>query len=101
MAAEPILAATLNDLPTRYNATVDLLEGNLSAGRGGKTAYIDRQGSWTYAQLSERVDRVGGLLADLGVQREQRVLVCLHDEIDFPAVFLGAWEFRVFRRAAP
>jgi benzoate-CoA ligase len=84
------LAQTIADLPLQYNATVDLLEGNLDAGRGGKTAYIDRRGSWTYAQLSERVDRVGGLLKSLGVEREQRVLMCMQDDIDFPTVFLGA-----------
>jgi benzoate-CoA ligase len=84
------LVQTLADMPVRYNATIDLLEGNLEAGRGGKVAYIDGRGSWTYAQLSERVDRVGGLLKTLGVEREQRVMVCLQDDIDFPTVFLGA-----------
>ena len=81
---------TIEDMPERYNATVDLLEGNILAGRGDKVAYIDGRGSWTYQQLCDRVDRVGRVLKDFDVQREQRVLVCLLDTIDFPSVFLGA-----------
>jgi hypothetical protein len=38
----------------------------------------------------ERVDRVASALVALGLQMEQRVLLCLHDTIDFPACFLGS-----------
>jgi benzoate-CoA ligase len=84
------LARRIEDLPTAYNAAVDLLETNLQRGRGDKVAYIDRSGSWTYSALSDRVDRVVGLLQQFGVRREDRVLLCLLDTADFPAVFLGA-----------
>ena len=79
----------IEDLPRDYNATVDLLERNIALGRGGKVAYIDSRGSWTYDALSERVVRMVGLLRHLGVEREQRVLMCMLDTIDFPTVFLG------------
>jgi benzoate-CoA ligase len=77
-------------IPRDYNAAHDLIERNLRAGRGSKTAYIDDQGSYTYGELAERVDRCANALASLGLQREQRILLCLLDTIDFPSAFLGA-----------
>jgi len=74
----------------RYNAAADLIERNLGAGRGTKTAFIDDRGRYSYAELAERVSRSANLLRRLGVHPEQRILLCLHDTIDFPAVFLGA-----------
>jgi benzoate-CoA ligase len=77
-------------LPREYNAAVDLVERNLKAGRGGKVAFRDDRGSYTYADLAERVDRAANALRGLGIEPEQRVLLCLLDGIDFPTVFLGA-----------
>ena len=36
------------------------------------------------------MNRCANALTGLGLQREQRILLCLLDTIDFPAVFLGA-----------
>src|SRR6266478_7866871 len=77
-------------IPRDYNAAVDLIDRNLRAGRAAKVAYHDDHASYTYADLAERVDRVASALVALGVQMEQRVLLCLHDTIDFPASFLGS-----------
>jgi len=74
----------------RYNAAHDLIERNLLAGRGPNTAFIDDAGSYTYAELGERVDRFGNALLGLGLEPEQRVLLCIHDTIDFPTAFLGS-----------
>ncbi len=74
----------------RYNAAADLIERNLAAGRGAKTAFIDDGGRYSYADLAGRVDRFANLLRRLGVHPEQRILICLHDGIDFPIAFLGA-----------
>jgi benzoate-CoA ligase len=72
-----------------YNAAVDLIERNLAV-RPGKIAYIDEQGSYSFADLAERVNRCANALIDLGLALEARVMVCLLDTIDFPSVFLGA-----------
>ena len=77
-------------LPRDYNAAVDLIERNLRAGRGGKIAFRDDRGGYTYAELAERVDRAANALRGLGIAPEQRVLLCLLDGIDFPTLFLGA-----------
>ena len=76
-------------IPRDYNAAHDLIERNLAAGRAGKTAFIDDHGAYTYGELALRVNRCANALTELGLQPEQRVLLCLHDTIDFPAVFLG------------
>ena len=73
----------------RYNAAEDLIERNVAA-RSNKTAYIDEHGRYSFADLAERVNRCANALSDLGLNMEARVLVCLLDTIDFPAVFLGA-----------
>jgi benzoate-CoA ligase len=73
-----------------YNAAVDLVERNLSAGRGGKAAFIDDSGTCTYAQLGERVDRAAGMLLSLGIKREERIAIAMLDCNDWPALFLGA-----------
>ena len=78
------------EVPRDYNATHDLVERNLREGRGGKTAIIDDAGSYTYEQLSERVDHAAGALSNLGVVREQRVTMCMLDSVDFLAIFWGA-----------
>ena len=77
-------------IPRDYNAAYDLIERNLAAGRGDKVAFIDDTGRTTYAQLAERVNRAANALTALGLQQEDRILLCHWDTIDFPTVFLGA-----------
>ena len=77
-------------IPRDYNFAADILGRNLNAGRAGKLAYIDRRQGWTYGELAIRVDRFAHLLRSLGVRREERILICLLDDIDWPTAFLGA-----------
>ena len=78
------------DIPRDYNAAHDLIERNLQAGRAAKIAYIDDSGSYTYGDLAQRVNRCSNALVGLGVEAEQRVLLCILDTIDFPTAFLGS-----------
>jgi benzoate-CoA ligase len=73
----------------RYNAADDLIARNLAA-RPDKIAYIDERGSYSFAELAARVNRAANALTDLSLPLESRVLLCLLDTVDFPAVFLGA-----------
>jgi benzoate-CoA ligase len=77
-------------VPRNYNATVDLLDVNLVARRADKVAIIDDNGTTTYGQLAQRVNRCGNALKRLGLGLEQRVVMLQLDSIDFPTVFLGA-----------
>jgi benzoate-CoA ligase len=73
----------------RYNAS-SLIDVNLEAGRGDRVAI--RQGGKvvTYAELFRRVCQAGTHLRELGVRREERVLLVLDDSPVFVAGFLGA-----------
>jgi benzoate-CoA ligase len=73
-----------------YNAALDLLDRNLEEGRGEALAVIDDAGRYSYAELTERANRFANALEALGFQREERLLLALHDTVDFPTAFLGA-----------
>jgi benzoate-CoA ligase len=89
MAANPAGLGAQSGTLQHYNAAVDLIERNLAA-RPDKTAYIDEYGRYSFAELAERANRCANALTGLGLSMEARVMVCLTDTIDFPAVFLGA-----------
>lgn len=74
----------------RYNATTDILEGNLEAGRGDKMALRTGSRDWTYAEVCEGANRVGSMLRELGVEIENRVLLAATDSIEFVTTFFGA-----------
>ena len=88
------------EVPRDYNAAWDLIQRNLQAGRGGKTAFIDDAGRYTYDDLAERANRFGNVLASLGIEQEERIMLCLLDTIDFPTAFLGAIQAGVVPIAA-
>ena len=77
-------------LPREYNAAVEFIDANLAKGRAAKVAFIDAEGRYTYGELAERVNRAGNAMRALGASQETRVLMCMLDGIDFPAVFWGA-----------
>jgi benzoate-CoA ligase family protein len=73
------------------NANASLvIDRNVEAGRGERAAYITREETLTYEQLLVRVNRMGHLLRELGVRREERVLLVLDDTTVFPVAFLAA-----------
>ncbi len=74
--------------PITLNYANHLAQANAS--RPDKLAYIDDHRSLTYKQLSQRVAQFAGLLQSLGIRREERILLLMHDTIDWPVVFLGA-----------
>ena len=84
------MSGPADTIPRDYNFAADILKRNLDAGRGEKVAYIDHRGSYSYAALAARVERFGHVLRALDVRREERVLMCLTDTIDWPTAFLGA-----------
>jgi benzoate-CoA ligase len=77
------------DIPEDYNAAFDLLA--LNAGRSAKAAYIDAASgnSLTYGELTEQSWRFANALHALGFEPEHRVLLCMHDTLQWPVAFLG------------
>lgn len=78
----------MNPCPTELNFASHLAA--LNAPRAAKTAYIDDTRRITYGELAERVARCAGALRALGLRREERVLLLMHDSVDWPVAFLGA-----------
>jgi len=76
-------------IPERYNAS-ELLDRNLSAGRGDKIAVRCGSQRATYAELQGLACRFGNALKGLGLRREERVILALNDTPVFPVAFLGA-----------
>jgi benzoate-CoA ligase family protein len=73
------------------NANISLLlDRQLEAGRGERPAYLSGDAALSYGELLEQACRMGGLLRELGVRREERVLLVLDDTFMFPIAFMGA-----------
>jgi benzoate-CoA ligase family protein len=77
------------DLPDRYNVGADLLERNLPE-RSGKVAIHSATGETTYQDLFALSCGAARRLLDLGVRREERVLLVGYDSPGWVASFLGA-----------
>ena len=72
----------------RFNFARHLLEANRA--RPANVAYIDDHERIAYGELDDRVRRMGAALLGAGVRREERVLLLMHDNNDWPVAFLGA-----------
>ncbi|QIM48900.1 benzoate-CoA ligase family protein [Pusillimonas sp. DMV24BSW_D] len=73
--------------PAELNYAQYLAEFNRS--RASKTAYIDDTRKITYGELAGLSARFAGLLKNLDIRREERILLVMHDTVDWPVVFLG------------
>ena len=74
---------------TRYNAST-LLDANLAAGRGARTAIYFGDERISYEVLHAHVCAMGWTLHEFGIARENRVLLILGDTPAFPVAFFGA-----------
>ena len=72
----------------RFNFAQYLLELNVS--RSAKAAFIDDHATLSYGELEDRVKRMAAGLLQLGLRREERVLLLMLDGNDWPVSFLGA-----------
>ena len=74
--------------PEQFNFAQWLLERN--AAHPERPAFVDDHGTLTYGELSQRVRSLAAGLRSLGIRREERVLLLMHDCNDWPVSFLGA-----------
>ena len=74
--------------PERFNFAAHLLAAN--ARRPDKIAFADDTGTLGYGQLDERVRGLAAGLLGLLLRREERVLLLMHDGLDWPVAFLGS-----------
>src|SRR6266436_1908370 len=78
------------DLPNRYNVGADLLDRNLRAGREDKVAIHSGGGDVSYGELFKLACGAARTLKELGVRREERILIVAFDSPGWVAAFLGA-----------
>jgi benzoate-CoA ligase len=78
----------VNTCPAELNFASHLAA--LNAARAAKPAYIDDSRQLSYGELAERVARMAGALRQLGLRREERILLLMQDTVDWPVAFLGA-----------
>ncbi|HMH53914.1 MAG TPA: benzoate-CoA ligase family protein [Candidatus Acidoferrum sp.] len=73
----------------RFNAAEFFVDRHVAEGRGSRAVFRCAGGVLTYAELAERVGRAGHVLAGLGVEIENRVVLALDDSPTFAATFWG------------
>ncbi|MEU6642492.1 benzoate-CoA ligase family protein [Saccharomonospora sp. NPDC046836] len=72
-----------------FNAAEYLVGRHVTAGDGGRTAVVSNTRTLSYAELDEEVRRVAGGLRALGVRPEERVVMCMTDEVELFTAILG------------
>ena len=82
------MTRTVNAPSTDFNFAQHLIATNV--GRAAKTALIDDVGTLTYGELTEQIRRFAGGLQAMGIRREERVLLLMHDSSDWVVAFLGS-----------
>lgn len=77
------------ELPEDLNIADRFLDARLREGLGDKAALISGEERLTYREVQDRSNRFANVLAELGVDPEQRVVVGLPDVPDFVAALFG------------
>jgi benzoate-CoA ligase family protein len=73
-----------------FNACEYLLDRRVAAGDGDRPAVSGVAGTLSYAALLDRVQRTATVLSRLGLEPEQRLLICVADSPEFVSLYLAA-----------
>jgi len=74
--------------PAQFNFAQFLIAANNS--RKEKTALMDDIGTLSYGGMADQIRSCAAGLRKLGLKREERVLLLMHDSTDWVVSFLGA-----------
>lgn len=77
-------------IPDEFNIGEYLLDRHLQEGRNKKIAVYYEDKTYSYEQLYEFANKAGNVLKELGVEIENRVLLCLTDCPELLAFYFGA-----------
>lgn len=80
----------VSSLRVGFNAAEHLVDRHLREGRGSRTAVVTSERTLTYADLADAVHRVASGLQRLGVRPEERVMLCMADDVELLTAILGA-----------
>jgi benzoate-CoA ligase family protein len=76
-------------IPEQFNLSDYLLDDRVREGRGGRTALVCGDRTFTYADVQALANRFGNRLRSLGVEPEQRVIIALPDGPEYVAALFG------------
>jgi len=68
-----------------------LLDGAMRQPERTAWRWVDRDRTLTYAEAAQAMDRMGGALTDLGVDKGDRVTIFAHNGLDYLISMFGAW----------
>jgi len=74
----------------RFNVAEYFVDRHLDEGRGDHLAILCDEEQLTYRQIGELVNRAANALGELGLRKDDRVLILLPDSPAFVAAFWGA-----------
>ncbi len=66
-------------IPKIYNCVETFIDIYVNKGHGGRTAIYYKNKKYTYEEVFKNVNKVGNFLKELGLERENRVLLILPD----------------------
>jgi benzoate-CoA ligase len=76
-------------VPRVFNAAAHFVDRNVSEGRGDRIAIECGDDRLTYADVLANVNRFGSAIRQLGIRREERVMLLLVDGPCFASAFFG------------
>ena len=77
-------------LPAQFNVATWFVDRHVDEGRGGAPAFHHEGRTLSYADVHELANRTGNALLDLGVERQDRVLLLCLDAPEFIGAFWRA-----------
>ncbi|MDJ1184246.1 benzoate-CoA ligase family protein [Roseofilum casamattae] len=80
----------LDPLPSNFNAAAYFLDRDSIREKGDNIAFYTKDTTYTYSQTRDRVRQTANLLAELGVERENRIAILLNNTPEFAFAFWGA-----------
>ncbi len=77
-------------LPQELNMATYIIDENIKAGRGERISIYFQGESYTFNDLFSLTNKAGNVLKEIGVERDQRVMVILQDSPEWLSCWLGA-----------
>jgi benzoate-CoA ligase family protein len=77
-------------LKEQYNTSLRFIEEHVQNGFGNKVAIYSGERTVTYQELLNQVNQFGNAIMNIGVERENRILLLTYDSPEFAVSFFGS-----------
>ena len=79
----------LIDIPDQFNIASFMLDRHIVEGRGHRVAIYYKDNMMRWKEIAELANQVGNAMLDIGVEQENRVILCLPDCPEFIYSYYG------------